>query len=148
MILPFSHSSLATSHITPRAGATTLGRRELTLGSDALSPFPNDDTQSAGDRKLQRRHVTFSDEAGDSVHEFLRVGDSDCLQRAITGAMVHHRAEILRLIWRISSTHQRLCNDDEGANWSQRCQVSSPSSLPARHRSVVSFFRGLQIQWR
>jgi hypothetical protein len=32
--------------------------------SNALTPLPNDDTQSAGDRELQGRHVTFSDEAG------------------------------------------------------------------------------------
>jgi hypothetical protein len=61
-------------------------RREVTQGSIALTPLPNDDTQSAGDRELQGRHVTFSSEAGNSVAEFLRTGDSRYPRRAIVGA--------------------------------------------------------------
>jgi hypothetical protein len=70
-------------------------RREVTQGSIALTPLPNDDTQSAGDRELQGKHVTVSSEAGNSVAEFLRTGDSRYPRRAIVGAMVPHRAQIL-----------------------------------------------------
>jgi hypothetical protein len=77
----------------------------VTQGSIALTPLPNDDTQSAGDRELQGRHVTFSSEAGNSVAEFLRTGDSRYPRRAIVGAMVLHRAQILR-----AQTPQDLVN--------------------------------------
>jgi hypothetical protein len=89
---PSSSSPDQSSSGTQRPPQRRHSRREVTQESIALTPLPNDDTQSAGDRELQGRHVTFSSEAGNSVAEFLRTGDSRYPRRAIVGAMVLHRA--------------------------------------------------------
>jgi hypothetical protein len=94
---PSSSSLDQSSSGTQRPPQRRHSQREVTQGSIALTPLPNDDTQSAGDRELQGRHVTFSSETGNSVAEFLRTGDSRYPRRAIVGAMVLHRAQILSL---------------------------------------------------